>query len=282
MELNSTAQAKINLYLHVTGKRTDGYHLLDSLIAFADIGDEISVLPADDITLEITGEFADNLSNEDNLILKVARLLQEKYSIDAGAKIKLVKNLPIGAGIGGGSADAATAAKLLVKLWNLPCNYNELAKILLPLGADLPVCIYSKASYISGIGEGIELASNFPPLNIVLVNPLKHVSTPEIFKIGFNSYKEPICRSNLEDTGQLIETLSKCSNDLEKNAVTIRPEILDIIEAINSQEGCKLTRMSGSGATCFGLFNNQYDAEKAAIDLSKKHPKWWVKPAIIT
>jgi len=276
MKNTITAQAKINLYLHVTGKRADGYHLLDSLICFAEFGDEISVSPADDITLEITGEFGDGLSSEDNLIVKAANLLKNKYNIKQGANIKLEKNLPVGAGIGGGSADAAAAAKLLVELWDLSCINNELADLLLPLGADIPVCIHSKTSYVSGIGDIIEPLSGFPEIYMVLVNPLKHVSTPEIFQMGFDSYNEPVNHRSFDNIDQLVEFLAECSNDLESNAVKLVPEISDIIDIIKRQEGCRLSRMSGSGATCFGIFDNKANAKKASNYIRDKHPNWWV------
>lgn len=273
--LKFSALAKVNLYLEVTGKRADGYHLLDSLFAFVEgVADEITVENNDELCLKINGRFAQGLmAEQNNLVLRAAKLLQEKYNINKGAKIVLEKNLPIASGIGGGSADAAVTLKALNALWGIGLSEGELAKIGLGLGADVPACVYSRALIAKGIGEEITLfKQNLNKLFIVLVNPLKAVSTKEIFSQLVIEQNRKIPDFN----GDLLATIKARSNDLEKPAKNICPEITQILTAFNSINTCLLARMSGSGATCFGLFDTLEQAKSGTELMQKKFTNWWV------
>ncbi len=271
--ISTLAPAKINLSLRMVGKREDGYHLLESLVVFADIGDKISVEPAKELSLEISGEFAQELT-EENIILKAARALQAKTQHKDGAKIKLEKNLPVGAGLGGGSSDAATTLKLLAKLWDIETDIFQLA---LPLGADIPVCLYGKTCQMSGIGEIISPAE-FPPMAILLVNPKINLSTAEVFK-NFALKPSPSGRGLGEGTMSNKERILTPYNDLQPTAIKLCPSIAEILTALN--EHSNIAQMSGSGATCFALFDQYAQAQKAAQKLQTNHPDWWISLANI-
>ncbi|MCF8474949.1 MAG: 4-(cytidine 5'-diphospho)-2-C-methyl-D-erythritol kinase [Emcibacter sp.] len=281
------ARAKINLDLLITGRRDDGYHLLNSLVVFANYGDEIIVDHAQnmsqDISLDILGPFAHGLENlPDNIILRAASVVQEKFNIKQGAKITLVKNLPIASGIGGGSADAAAAILGLVKLWNITCVESELSDLGLLIGADVPVCIKSRTTEMSGIGEKLRPLSMKYPLYLLLVNGGISVSTAEIFKtraannMAFSAERtlpDKIC-----DLDHLLDILKSTGNDLQSVACDMNPEIGETLKQINHQEGCLFHAMSGSGATCFGIFSSSEHTINSAQELSKAFPHWWVKP----
>ncbi len=287
--MKTLAPAKINLYLHITGRRDDGYHLLDSLVVFADIGDEIEIEESDRLKLSVTGEFAAGLADDDNLVLKAARILAEKAATQPDIHIKLKKNIPVGAGLGGGSADAAAVIKLLNNFWQLNLSDAEMNSIGLELGADIPVCLYGRSAYMSGIGEIIEPAQ-ITPLYLVLVNPDIHISTKEIFEMGFDFTKSPnnfsshsaVSKASEQNPEQFIENLSATRNDLTRNALKQAPQIGDILEELQGYEGCRLARMSGSGSTCFGLFTSRKSAESTAYQLQTHHPDWWIKALRVT
>ncbi|WP_336080117.1 4-(cytidine 5'-diphospho)-2-C-methyl-D-erythritol kinase [Thalassospira sp. CH_XMU1448-2] len=284
------APAKINLFLHITGKRDDGYHLLESLVCFTAVGDVLSGECRDDgaINLTITGPMSASLALEEtknNLVVRAARLLQEESGTSLGADLVLDKRLPVASGIGGGSADAASALRLLCDMWQLDLDQNALSRIALSLGADVPVCLHGRTCLMSGIGEKLTDLPELPPVAMLLINPGKAVSTPAIFKARED---EAFSVSGLWDVQRefasgaaLADALSECGNDLTLAATSILPEICDVLNALAREEGCLLARMSGSGATCFGIYDTRDQAEKAAIAIAAQHPDWWISPTEI-
>jgi 4-diphosphocytidyl-2-C-methyl-D-erythritol kinase len=330
------SHCKINLFLHILGTRADGYHELESLFYFPEVYDEIEIL--EKVTgdrLQVTGRFANELKDNinQNIILKTYSLLKILY----GAKLpdlhfKLTKNIPVASGIGGGSANAATVLKTLNEKYELGLSSSQLYKIGARLGADVPACIMDRTCFARGIGELLSEVGEFPKLNILLVNPLKPVSTKEIFKMGFslpftptilfrthnieleekNDTEKNKIKTNAEQldprlrgedttngdnlrenkklqtsnlklqtsfktTQSLIDFLEKTRNDLEPNAKKLLPEIQNIIDSIKLQSGCLLSRMSGSGATCFGIFETKDKALMAKQNILKLKPDYWAE-----
>jgi 4-diphosphocytidyl-2-C-methyl-D-erythritol kinase len=277
------APAKVNLYLHVTGRRTDGYHLLDSLVVFAGVGDRLSFAPADQLSLTLTGPSAAHLAVEpDNIVLRAARLLAEQLGRPANVAITLEKNLPVAAGIGGGSADAAATLHGLQELWQIELDAATLGRIGLALGADLPVCLAGRPTQMAGIGEELSPAVALPAAWLVLVNPRLALSTPAVFKArqGDFSPAAPLTAPP-ETAAQLAELLALRQNDLAPPALALEPAVGQMLDAIAATEQCLLARMSGSGATCFGLYGSAIAAQQAAAALQKNHPGWWVAAAEI-
>lgn len=272
------APAKLNLYLHVTGKRADGYHLLDSLIAFADVRDTVSVSETGALTFSAEGTFASALpATGENIVIKAARLLRESAGVNAGAAIVLTKRLPVASGIGGGSADAAAALRALDRLWGCKVSEEDLAALALSLGADVPVCLYGRAAFVGGIGENITAAPDMPACHVVLVNPGVAVSTADVFKTRPPQYGEVARFETAPKTlSAFVEILAARRNDLAETAIVLQPAIADCLTALRRAEGCKLARMSGSGATCFGLFAGGQNAKRAADEISAENPGWWV------
>ena len=271
MTTKQIARAKVNLSLHVVGQRDDGYHLLDSIVGFADYGDVLTFEPADVTSLTIGGPFADGLSGEDdNLILKAARC----FSGAKGAAIHLEKNLPVASGIGGGSADAAAALRGLAELWDEPLPALPLQ---LALGADVPVCMAQGAVRMRGIGEDISPIKDLTAKPMILVNPGVSVSTPTVFK-ALDTKENPPIAAQTEDGWDWI---SAQRNDLQKPAIMAEPVIADVLGAI-AKAGATLTRMSGSGATCFGIFETEAKAAKAAKTIAANHSEWWVQTTRLT
>ncbi len=267
------AHAKINLFLHVGDKRADGFHALQSLVAFTKASDELSFAPEVGLSLAIEGPFGAGLScGEDNLIIKAAQCL----SRDRGAAIRLTKNLPVASGIGGGSADCAAALRGLSRLWGLASDTAVLQKIGESLGSDVPVCIARQPQWMEGRGEIVTPLPGLPAIAIVLVNPGVGVPTGKVFgalkeRRGVGLPLPPVFAS----AGDLVAYLKDTSNDLEAPARLIAPEINSVLEAI-AGEGALLARMSGSGATCFGLFASDDDAARAATAMEARNPGWWV------
>lgn len=273
------APAKINLYLHVTGKRDDGYHLLDGLVAFAGVHDIITIAAANQLKLINQGPFGEGLpTTADNLVIRAAEQLQDLTGIMDGAQITLTKNLPIASGIGGGSADAAAAIKGLVRHWGIHPGHYDLSGLALGLGADVPICLYGQAAFMGGIGEQIEPVYALPEAPMVLVNPGVGVSTPTIFKARKASFSLAHRFDNTPSSfDELIELLTdNRGNDLMEPAIQTEPIIGDVLKQIELTRGCQLARMSGSGATCFGFYNTQVEADMAASDIKSTHPEWWV------
>lgn len=276
------APAKINLDLLITGRRADGYHLLDSLVAFTEFGDELVACESQGLTLEIKGPFAKELKvNQDNLILKAARAICKKTGIIPNIKFTLIKNLPVSSGIGGGSADAAAALKLCIDFFSLDLNDTKLNEIALKLGADVPVCLRSSTSHMSGVGEkmiGVKLISN---MHVLLVNPGLSISTPTVFAAYKNSVEIfDEARSFLNNQMHLplmIDTLKKSRNSLQGPATSLEPRIKDVLTVLKNIDNIFLSRMSGSGATCFALFQNEKDCKRAEEIIAMEKPNWWVK-----
>jgi 4-diphosphocytidyl-2-C-methyl-D-erythritol kinase len=262
------APAKINMTLHVTGRRDDGYHLLDSLVMFADVGDTISVRKGDETALEITGPMAAGVPvGEDNLALRAARMM------NTPAEITLDKHLPLAAGIGGGSSDAAATLRALSQLSGAPMPHDVLA-----LGADAPVCVVGTgAARMCGIGADVRNAPGMPMLHAVLVNPMKPVQTAEVFRRLKNRDNPPMPDLPKDvDAATLIAWLSEMRNDLQEAAIEAEPAIAQVFATLEVTPGCLLTRMSGSGGTCFGLYADAETAASAAGRLQESHPGWWV------
>ena len=271
------AKAKINLCLHVTGQNMEGYHLLDSLVAFANYGDELVFQDNEKIEIVSEGKFGKDLSNikiQKNIIFKTLKSL----NLSSGVKIKLQKNLPVSAGIGGGSADAAATLRGIFQQKNIPFPPDDG----LALGADVPVCIKSTTQRMQGIGEKLTDVKVFPKLAAVLVNSGDKVSTSVIFKLLKNKDNQDI--GNLPNKKmtftQTVHYLSELRNDLELPAFELIPNIKNVITLLNNS-GSSLSRMSGSGATCFGLFADFELAKSAANNISTDNPNWWVQPVIL-
>jgi 4-diphosphocytidyl-2-C-methyl-D-erythritol kinase len=273
--LTETAAAKVNLYLHVTGRRDDGYHLLDSLVAFAAIGDTLSAAPADTLSLRVTGRFAAGLAAEpDNLVLRAARALATEAGVSSGAHLVLDKHLPVASGIGGGSADAAAALRLLCRLWRLSPHPAALDRLAAGLGADVPACLAGRTARMGGIGERLEPAPELPACGIVLVNPGIAVATAEVFRMRRGAWSQPATLpSAWDDVAAMAADLGSLRNDLEPAAIALHPVIGDVLAELAAMPGCKLARMSGSGATCFGLYADAASARQALGHLER--PGWW-------
>lgn len=274
------AAAKLNLFLHITGRRADGYHLLQSLVVFTDIGDRIRAVRADAMQLDITGPFGQSpaLTGE-NLVMKAARLLQETTGCHLQAHLALEKNLPVGAGIGGGSADAAAALRLLSEVWELNLPDVILHTLALRLGSDVPACLHNRPLVMSGTGEQLEPVTLEEPLHLVLANPGKSLLTAPVFQRFRGPMRQPIRIQAQLSFPALLELLQANGNDLEIPATELMPEIGQVLQRLSAQPGCLLARMSGSGATCFGLFAHPQEAAQAEAALAHQHPDWWVKAA---
>lgn len=271
MEIEVRAPAKINLSLHVTGQRDDGLHLLDSLVAFSGLADIVKVRPGNGVTLTLSGPESKHLDVNDNLVVKAARLFQ----CDCGARIELVKNLPVASGLGGGSADAAATLKALGELWDIALPDKD---AILGLGADVPVCVKGVSARMRGIGDDV---IPIPPLpvnmGIVLVNPRVEVSTPAVFRQLANKSNKPMPSTMPEfaDAQSFGAWLQDQRNDLQAPAMAQNPVIGDVLDVLSAQEPL-LARMSGSGATCFGLYATEYEAKAVGGRLGEQHPGWWV------
>ena len=276
VKLQALSRVKVNLYLHIIGKRADGYHNLDSLVAFPEIGDEILVSPSNSINLKITGKSKKELNEKENLILKAIKLLKNRKM---GADIHLIKDTPISAGLGGGSSNAAVTLKLLSKLWNVPLPpINELVL----LGADIPVCMDWRLQRMQGIGEKNSFVVSPDFLWIVLLNNGDRVPTNTVFQsVTQNEFSGLVNVPRLNEKNILIKFLKSTGNDLEKAAIKNYPAINELINSLNSTSGCLVARMSGSGSTCFGLYEKKDEAEKAKKHLLNKFPNAWIKVAKI-
>jgi 4-diphosphocytidyl-2-C-methyl-D-erythritol kinase len=275
--LSERACAKINLHLHVIGRRPDGYHLLDSLVVFAGAADTLTVEPADSLTLSITGPFAAALDGEaDNLVLRAARTLAAHAGIRAAGRLVLEKDLPVASGIGGGSADAAAALRLLARFWGVDAGPGTLAALAGRLGADVPVCLEGRSALMSGVGEILSPAPRLPAAGIVLVNPGVAVSTPAVFRAREGGFSGIAAwpSGGWRDAGSLAASLRRTVNDLEAPALRLAPGIGHALEALRADSRCLLARMSGSGATCFGLYADAAAARRSAEAIDG--PGWWV------
>ena len=277
------APAKINLYLNITGQRINDYHELDSLIAFASHGDQIVVKKCDHFRLEASGPFSETLppSNE-NLVIKAAKELAMGTNYESGACIKLIKNLPVSSGIGGGSADAAATLRALNELWETNLQNKDLMIMALRLGADVPVCLLSKTARISGIGDKVSRVSGLPKCGILLVNPGIPISTVNVFQLRQGDFSNQVQIPKMENREALFDFLSHQKNDLQDAAIKIAPKIKEVLKILTDDPNCRLARLSGSGGTCFGLYEDEPTALFAAESMSGYFSDWWIQPTRIT
>jgi 4-diphosphocytidyl-2-C-methyl-D-erythritol kinase len=277
------APAKINLFLHVGDKRADGFHPLQSLAVFTDLGDVLNFAPAAGLSLNVDGPFAASLAQEsDNLVLRAAHALKADM-YDQGAAIALTKNLPVASGIGGGSADAAAALRGLSQLWNLPQDEAGLGAIAAGLGSDIPVCVGARPAFMEGRGEILKPVASLPRLAMLLVNPGVAVATKDVFA-GLSNRSGvgmTLSQGRFRDTADLLRFLETTTNDLEAPARALQPVIGEALAAIAALPGALFTRMSGSGATCFGLFADDGCSSRAADLLRAAHPDWWIAPTFV-
>lgn len=271
------APAKVNLFLHVGAKREDGYHALQSLAVFAEVGDELELKSSREPNLSIGGPFANGLSaGDDNLVLKTARLLKR------GADILLTKNLPVASGIGGGSADAAAALRGLARLWNMKNADDVLCGLAAQIGSDVPVCVMSRPAWMEGRGEILSRVGGIALMPMLLVNPGVAVSTAEIFRrLGTRRGIDLQPMTAFGGVADLLAFLRATMNDLEAPARAIQPVIGGVLDTLAARPGVLMTRMSGSGATCFALFESDRACADAAKDIAARHPGWWVSPTRI-
>jgi len=274
------ARAKVNLALHITGKRPDGYHLLDSLVAFPQIGDRVAIEAAPDLELKLDGPFSRDLdgSPADNLVLKAVSGFAAKSGIDLPSiRLTLTKRLPVASGIGGGSSDAATALRLLEDFTGTYLSNEARQALALSLGADVPVCLYPEPQRMRGIGDELSAGPGLPACGIVLVNPRRGVSTPAVFKALATADNPalPLVPDTFETLAQLTAYLASCRNDLQAPALDLCPQIGEVLAALDADSRIEFSRMSGSGATCFGLCA-QGDAMDIERDLRSAHPDWWI------
>jgi 4-diphosphocytidyl-2-C-methyl-D-erythritol kinase len=272
------APAKVNLYLHVLGRRADGYHRLDSLVAFADIGDRVTARPADGLTLTVGGPEAAAIAGlgEDNLVIRAARLLMAQAGIGAGVALHLEKHLPAAAGIGGGSSDAAATLRALAMLWEVRLGEPELMELAVQLGADVPACLAGHPVWVGGIGEEIMPAGVLPDAGIVLANPRRPLPTAAVFQRYRGPYR-PAGRFDPvpSDAVGLAAMLASRHNDLTEAARDLVPEVGAVLNRLAALPGALLARMSGSGATCFALFADHAAALAAGKTLALAEPGWW-------
>ncbi|SHO59666.1 4-diphosphocytidyl-2-C-methyl-D-erythritol kinase [Pseudoxanthobacter soli DSM 19599] len=285
--LTETARAKLNLALHVVGRRHDGYHDLDTVVAFPTVSDTLSAEPSRTLSLEVEGPFAAALdAGADNLVIRAAEALRAATGCREGAAIRLVKRLPVASGIGGGSADAAAALRMLTRLWNLDLEDEALSAIAGPLGADVPMCLHSEPLRARGTGHDIERLPALPDAAVVLVNSRAMLATPAVFRtLGLAAGDRDEARAVPDhsfawrDAADLAAWLMETRNDLEPPARRLEPSIDGVLAALNAMPGALLARLSGSGATCFAVFADLGEARHAAAKIADARPEWWVESA---
>ncbi len=280
------APAKINLFLHVTGRQSDGYHLLDSLVVFADVGDEVLLEPATDFAFDVSGPFAGQFSaaecdcspNSGNLLVRAVWQMAEAARKKPDVKITLKKNLPLASGVGGGSADAAAAIWGLLEHWNVARQTPFLESLMMGLGADIPACLDCCPVRLKGKGDILENIEDIPEMPIVLVNPGQACKTGMVFSLFPGPYRNEITMpDSFVNRESLIEFLRASSNDLTDTAIEIVPEIAEVLRALHESDSALVSRMCGSGSTCYALFETQEQARHCAGELCEEHPDWWVR-----
>jgi len=275
------APAKVNLFLHLTGRRADGYHLLDGLVAFTRFGDRIAVRPASRLSLSVVGPFAAAVPPGDgNLALTAAAALRARIPDAPGAAIRLEKRVPVAAGLGGGSSDAAAVLRALARLWRAPSTL-DLEEIARGLGADVPMCLGSGPARIAGVGDRLTPCPTFPALPILLVNPRRPLATPDVFRARAGAWRDPFPVLPTAAPEPLLRALAETGNDLAEAACTLAPEVGIVLAALSHLPGCRLARMSGSGATCFAIFDQGTALRRAAGGLRRRHPGWWIRPTVL-
>ena len=287
------ARAKVNLTLRVVGRRVDGYHDLESVVAFCDCADRLVFGVGPALSLVIRGPGAQDCGEvSDNLVLKAARLLGDRVSGLRAGRFTLDKVLPVAAGIGGGSADAAAALRLLARVNGLALDDPRIIEVARLTGADVPVCLASRACVMTGIGETLQPLS-LPKMPCVLVNPRVAVATKDVFaalglrhgelRVGIaDVIRAPAWPDGDRSLDRWIERLSAAGNDLEAPARSIQPAIGQVLAALGNADGARLARMSGSGATCFAIFDTDVAARRAAQTIQRAHPPWWVHAGVLS
>ena len=290
-DLVESAPAKVNLTLRVLGRRADGYHDIESLVAFADVGDQLALTPGDALTLSVVGPAAAQTGAEaDNLVIKAARALAERVpGLRAGA-FRLQKNLPVAAGLGGGSADAAAALRSLAKANKLAPDDPRLRDAARATGADVPVCLDPRPRLMRGIGEILSAPLPLPRLHVLLVNPGVAVPTRLVFS-GWRPAANPIpalestadfAVPKIQSEERLLDWLASQANDLEAPAIALEPSIAEVLGSLRAAAGCCLARMSGSGATCFALFASAAETATAGQKLRTQFPDWWISETVLS
>jgi len=289
-DLVERAPAKVNLTLRVLGCRADGYHDIESLVVFADLGDRLTLTPGNDLALSVAGPRAAHSGAEaDNLVLKAARALAARVTGLLTGAFFMEKNLPVAAGLGGGSADAAAALRLLVRANKLAPDDQRLAEAARTTGADVPVCLDPRSRLMRGIGDILSAPLPVPRLPAILVNPGVAVPTKLVFA-GWRPSANPVRASaaaadftspKTPDERQLLDWLAREANDLEAPAIALAPAIADVLASLRAFAACRLARMSGSGATCFALFSSAADAVAAGNDLRARCPDWWISETVL-
>ena len=273
------APAKINLYLHVLGRNADGYHQIDSLAAFTRFGDRLEVDDSAGISLQVEGPFAaDCGKNGENLALRAAMMLARHASRPVGAALRLCKNIPVAAGLGGGSSDAAAVIRTLMKLWRMELDAGALSALALELGADVPVCLRGRPAIMREVGEKLYDAPVLPPCYVLLANPGIALSTGQVFENlrgRFGNLPAPLPR-RFAHVREMARHLEARKNDLQPSAIELAPEIQTVLDALAQTPGCLLARMSGSGATCFGLYASAGELAQAAKAMARAHPGFWM------
>ena len=268
------AYAKVNLWLNVVGRRADGYHLLDSLVAFVDLSDTVEARPHDRLSLEVTGPEGVALAGEaDNLVLKAARLLADRAGVPARASLSLAKRIPVAAGLGGGSADAAATLRALADLWRLALPEDALFEIAGALGADVPMCLAGRTALASGIGDRLEPVPPLPSAAILLVNPRVALLTREVFaaRRGPFSAARPL-PPRWRDGAELVAALAERGNDLADAAMSLQPVVAEVLDVLRHSADVRYAAMTGSGATCFALYDTLAAARRAAASVPEG---WW-------
>jgi len=273
------APAKINLYLHVVGRRADGLHALDSVFVFTELGDRLTVRPAETLSLTISGEWGGEIARLDpagNLALDAARRLAAAAGETRGAALHLEKAVPVAAGLGGGSSDAAAALKACAQLWGLRLDPDRLRDLAMDIGADVPACLAAQPARIGGAGEDVTPIAGSPPAALLLVNPRYGLPTAEVFAKFRESdvaFSPPLTDASRWSDPDWLRTHT--ANDLEPAAISIAPVIGEVLATLRALPGVRLARMSGSGASCFALFGSLDEARRARERIRSRRPSWW-------
>jgi 4-diphosphocytidyl-2-C-methyl-D-erythritol kinase len=277
------APAKVNLFLEITGRRADGYHTIDSLMGFLDIADVVRLRPADALSLAVDGPYADRVPvDETNLAVRAVRLLEAHTGRALPVAIHIEKIIPTGAGLGGGSADAAAVLRGVRMLFGLGIGDDELARLGLALGADVPACLVSKPVLARGIGEELRPAAGVPDLHLVLVHPAASLATPDVYRSYDHGHADCGCchgHGGMAMPLSHIDAIAQRRNDLEAAAIALEPLIVSVLGQLSGTPGCQLVRMSGSGTACFGIYGDRAAAERACAELQAASPGWWVRTA---
>ncbi len=281
------ARAKVNLTLHMKGKRRDGYHELESLVVFADVSDELVFTPASEDRLGLDGPFA-GLVDGENLVLKAKRAFASWLGVTVSGDFRLKKNIPVAAGLGGGSSDAAATIRALLKAYDRAEDTNTFIRQSVAIGADVPVCLQDSAAWMCGLGERVTPVSGLTPLPALLVNPGIKLSTAAVFKtlnakpLQPEEAGDPPSFPGWRNPQEAAVWLNEGRNDLEAPAIALEPAVKKVLDALRRLDGCMLSRLSGSGPTCFGIFLSQDAAAEAAGEMRRSYPNWWVQATTLS